>query len=82
MITSATATATEIHTKTVGKGKKQRLEEELCDHPFYFEEFYSLDSHNDIARAIERINDSVDEVEYNNRKVVMRIEVVIQNGGN
>lgn len=81
MITSATVTATEIHTKTVGKGKKQRLEEKMCDYPFYFEEFYSIDSHNDIARAVERINDSVDEVEYNNRKVVMRIEVVIQNGG-
>jgi len=78
MITTTIVQAFEVHTKTVGKGKKQRQEEHLCEYPFYYEEFYGYDSQHDVARAIERINASVDEEEHMIRKVEMRIQVKME----
>lgn len=81
MITSTTVMAFEVKRKQVGKGKNIRYEESLADKPFYYEDFHSLDTSHDVARAIERINASVDEEEYSPRKVVMRIQVEMENGG-
>lgn len=79
MITSTTVLAYEVIRRQVGKGKKIRYEEELAEHPFYYEQFYGDDTQHDIARAIERINASVDEDEMDIRRVQMRIRVDLEN---
>jgi len=79
MITSTTIMAFEVIRKQVGKGKKVRFEESLAEQPFYYEEFYGQETQHDIARAIERINMSVDEEQMEIRQVEMRIQVNLQN---
>ena len=72
------AQAFEVKRKQIGKGKNIRFEESLAERPFYYEEFYGYDSQHDVARAIERINASVDEEEHMIRKVEMRIQVIME----
>lgn len=79
MITNTLVQAFEVRRKQVGKGKNIRYEESLADKPFYYEEFYGDDTQHDIARAIERINMSVDEEQMEIRQVEMRIQVRLQN---
>lgn len=79
MITNTLVQAFEVRRKQVGKGKNISYEESLAEHPFYYEEFYGDDTQHDIARAIERINMSVDEEQMEIRQVEMRIQVRLQN---
>jgi hypothetical protein len=78
MITTTVVQAYQVKRKEIGKGKNIRFEESLAERPFYYEEFYGYDSHHDVARAIERINASVDEEECMIRKVEMRIQVIME----